>query len=83
MARESSSVEDDPTSLHAATSHLRHSNFIVLTHNPGNVPDAQFEAWAYVGPLDFNVASPIRFGLGADPVHALHALNDQLKDASS
>lgn len=70
-------VEDDDslTKLH---DHLHGDAFIILVQNPANGAESQFEAWAYRGPLDFDHAAPIRFGLGADPVQALTALNTQL-----
>jgi hypothetical protein len=48
--------------------------FVVLTHNAG-----QHEAWAYEGPLGFDVAAPFRFGLGPTPIDALKALDWQLE----
>ncbi len=50
--------------------------FVVLTmnrHDPN--PRMPFEAWAYRGPLDFDVATPLVFGLGAGGVDALGALD--------
>ena len=54
--------------------------FVILTSNPANDPGSTFEAWAYLGPLDFNSATPVRFGLGPSPVNALQALQQQLAD---
>ena len=54
--------------------------FVVLTHNPANAAGGEYEAWAYQGPLDFDVASPIRFGLGPDPTGAMQALDGQLAE---
>jgi len=55
------------------------SGFIVLTSNLTRQPAAEaFEAWAYDGPLDFDQASPVRFGLGQDPVDALDSLAHHL-----
>ena len=62
--------------------HLTGGGFVVLTHNAGNDPNSHFEAWAYQGPLDFDRATPIRFGLGADPIAALLALGHQLSQLS-
>lgn len=67
--------------LPALRNHLDHG-FVVLTHNPENKPDSKFEAWAYHGPLDFNEAASLCFGLGADPVAALDALNWHLQRKS-
>jgi len=58
--------------------HLHGEAFVVLTRNAANEPDSRFEAWAYEGPLDFEKAGSVRFGLGADPTAALAALDDQL-----
>jgi hypothetical protein len=52
---------------------LARKGFVVLTNNAG-----EHEAWAYEGPLDFEVAAPIRFGLGNTPIEALKALDWQL-----
>ncbi len=71
-------TDDDP--LRTLTAHLHCKGFVVLTHNADNEPDSHFEAWAYEGPLDFNSAAPVRFGLGADPIAALHTLNHQLSE---
>ena len=58
---------------------LRKGGFIVLAMNREDPsPDAPFEAWAYEGPLDFNEATPIVFGLGAGCRSALDALNSLL-----
>jgi hypothetical protein len=71
----SSSDETNHTAVQAALD----KGFVVLTHNAGNDPGSQYEAWAYEGPLDFDNASSVRFGLGADPIEAIHALNWQLQ----
>ena len=53
--------------------------FVVLTCNGGDPSrDGPFEAWAYCGPLDFEVAAPMAFGVGEDPAGALEALDGQL-----
>ncbi|MEM1354990.1 MAG: hypothetical protein AAGH88_08915 [Planctomycetota bacterium] len=54
--------------------------FIVLTRNRSEPPDTRCEAWAYNGPLDFDQASPLCFGLGADPEEAIAALRYHLPD---
>ncbi|MFC1783808.1 hypothetical protein ACFL02_09535 [Planctomycetota bacterium] len=41
-------------------------------------PDTPYEAWAYQGPLDFQAASSVTFGLGKDCDDALKALDRQL-----
>ena len=69
----------DAEVLAAVNTHLRDTGFVVLTFDREDpTPGAEFEAWAYEGPLDFDKASPVKFGLGADPIEALHALNQQL-----
>lgn len=58
---------------------LRGSGFAVLTWNEGDPsPHGQFEAWAYRGPLDFDAASPVTFGVGHDLTAAQSALNELL-----
>jgi hypothetical protein len=54
--------------------------FIVLTRN-GTAPnrDEQFEAWAYLGVLDFETAKPVTFGLGKSALEAMDAINHQIK----
>lgn len=52
---------------------LLRDGFVVITG--GKV---EYEAWAYRGRLDFDTASPIRFGTGDDPVGALRALDHEL-----
>ena len=59
---------------------LQHG-FTVLTmnqHDPN--PDMPFEAWAYRGPLDFDVATPLVFGLGMSGFDALNSLDNLLAD---
>jgi len=77
-----STLEGDPPShsdpLEKLHAHLHADGFVILTQNTDNEPASRFEAWAYVGPLDFVAASPLQFGLGADLIEALFALNDQL-----
>ncbi len=58
---------------------LTSGGFVVLNGNGDKkTPEKQYEAWAYRGPLDFDHANPIRFGLGADPHQALASLSFQL-----
>lgn len=67
-----------PVLTDAIRRHLE-SGFIVLTSNPTRQTSAEaFEAWAYDGPLDFDQASPVRFGLGQDPIDALDSLAHHL-----
>lgn len=67
------------TETHAALNAALDGGFVVLTRNRANDPSRAFEAWAYDGPLDFDQATPVRFGLGRDPVEALDALDFQLR----
>jgi hypothetical protein len=62
---------------------LAKCDFVVLTHNPDD-PSLQgpFEAWAYVGPLDFRDAVPLAFGAADSIPAALQALSAQLADAT-
>ena len=55
------------------------SGFVVLTRN-GSDPstDGCFEAWAYRGPLSFQEAQALTFGVGADVREALKALDSHL-----
>ena len=55
--------------------------FIVLTRNRSEPPDTRDEAWAYEGPLDFDLASPLCFGLGGNPQEAIAALKHHLPEA--
>jgi len=58
---------------------LRGPTFAVLICNGGDPSrDGPFEAWAYCGPLDFEVAAPMAFGVGDDPAGALESLDGQL-----
>jgi len=47
-------------------------------HEPN--PDMPFEAWAYQGPLDFDIATPLVFGLGTSGFDALSSLDKLLAD---
>ena len=58
---------------------MRGRSFVALVHNPDNDEDRRYEAWAYRGPLDFDQATPVHFGLGKAPAEALEALNYHLQ----
>ena len=58
---------------------LRKKGFVVMT---GHTDGAEYEAWAYEGPLDLETAVPQRFGIGDTPVAALEALDWQLEKAT-
>jgi len=61
---------------------LADSGFVVLTRNGEDPsPGLPFEAWAYAGPLDFNAATPVTFGLGSSCGDALKALEAQLEES--
>ena len=54
--------------------------FIVLNHNRHDPSrDGPFEAWAYQGPLDFDHASSLAFGVGHGIQESLEALASHLK----
>ena len=58
-----------------------HQGFAVLAmnrHDPN--PEMPFEAWAYQGPLDFDIATPVVFGLGTSGFDALCSLDKLLAD---
>lgn len=58
---------------------LQDRGFVLITHDHcATDPQRRYEAWAYTGPLDFHHAGALCFGLGADPVCALHALQYHL-----
>jgi len=60
---------------------LHQGGFAVLTknrHDPN--PGMPFEAWAYQGPLDFDSATPLVFGLGTSAFDALCSLDKLLTD---
>ena len=58
---------------------LRKNGFVILTHNDGDPSrHGPFEAWAYRGPLDLQVATPVTFGVGTSVSEALEALELQL-----
>ena len=60
---------------------LKEQGFVVLAQNKTDPsPEAPFEAWAYRGPLDFQIARPVTFGLGADIHETLEALNLKLSE---
>jgi len=68
----------------AALLHLerffRKDGFAILTHNEGDPSKhGPFEAWAYQGPLDFQTAAPVTFGVGANVQGSLDALELQLQ----
>jgi len=61
---------------------LKKDGFVILTHNAGDASKhGPFEAWAYQGPLDFQVATAVTFGVGASVPDALEAL-ELLLDSS-
>ena len=60
---------------------LKEQGFVVLAQNKTDPsPETPFEAWAYRGPLDFQIARPVTFGLGADIPETLEALNLKLRE---
>jgi hypothetical protein len=62
---------------------IKDGGFIVVGKNTEDPnPELPFEAWAYNGPLDFQSAQSVTFGLGADYREAIEALNIQLSGCS-
>ena len=58
---------------------LEEQGFVVLARNSTDPsPDGAFEAWAYTGPLDFQAAEPICFGIGTHSFDAVRALDRQV-----
>ena len=58
---------------------LAEQGFVVVARNTADPsPDGESEAWAYTGPLDFEMATPVCFGVGTHCVDALRALDQQL-----
>jgi hypothetical protein len=61
---------------------LKKDGFVILTRNDGDPsPQGPFEAWAYHGPLDFQIATPVTFGVGTSVPDAIDALELQLATA--
>jgi hypothetical protein len=59
---------------------LKKDGFVIFTFNEGDPSrHGPFEAWAYQGPLDLQVAAPITFGVGPSIQEAIIALEYQLK----
>lgn len=78
-----SGEQSDPleSSMLQVNGFLKEHGFVVLAQNQTDPsPDAPFEAWAYRGPLDFQIARPVTFGLGADIHETLEALNLKLSE---
>jgi hypothetical protein len=76
----------EQTQAKPALSHLnrflKKDGFVILTRNDGDPSrSGPFEAWAYRGPLDLEVATPVTFGVGASVHDAIDALEHQLQDA--
>jgi hypothetical protein len=63
---------------------LGHSGFVLLVKNTGDPSQhGPFEAWAYSGPLDFQAAAPVTFGVGVSVYDALGALDNLLASVNS
>ena len=61
---------------------LKKDGFVILVRNNGDPSKhGPFEAWAYQGPLDLQVATPVTFGVGTSIPDALDALERQLENA--
>ncbi|MCY2928814.1 MAG: hypothetical protein NTV86_04845 [Planctomycetota bacterium] len=62
------------------TRFLKKDGFVILSHNDHDPSAAgPFEAWAYRGPLDLRVATPVTFGVGNGVQDALDSLEAQLE----
>jgi hypothetical protein len=58
---------------------LSGDGFVLVVKNSGDPSRlGPFEAWAYSGPLDFQAASPVTFGLGTSVAESLGALDGLL-----
>jgi len=61
---------------------LKKDGFVILTRNDDDPSrHGPFEAWAYQGPLDFDVATPVVFGAGDSIPEALDALDFQIEQS--
>jgi hypothetical protein len=72
------SLPDDPAPDHPAIDQLLTRGFVVITRHKEDTGHAEYEAWAYKGPLDFDQAGSVCFGLGATISNALDALEHHL-----
>ena len=78
-------MSEQDNQAESAMSHLNRfllrQGFVVLGLNRTEPsPGAPYEAWAYQGPLDFQAATPVTFGLGANIPEVLEALNLKLQN---
>ena len=63
---------------------LGKGGFVILAHNKGDPSQhGPMEAWAYTGPLDLAIATPVIFGVGKCAQEALEALDVLLGNLSS
>ena len=63
---------------------LEEHGFVVLARNSTDPsPEGEFEAWAYTGALDFQVATACCFGIGRHSIDALRALDHQLRESTA
>ena len=72
-------AEDNPEGTANLFCFMQKGGFVVLAKNRQDA-DTEYscEAWAYNGPLDFQAATPVTFGLGTNSYEAIDALNSQL-----
>jgi len=58
---------------------LRKKGFVIIGRNQGDASKhGAIEAWAYEGPLDFDKAQPVVFGVGSCIRDSIAALDEQL-----
>ena len=62
---------------------LKHGFVVLALNHTEPSPGAPYEAWAYSGPLDFQSATPITFGLGTNIQSTLEALNLKLQNGQT
>jgi len=73
-------MSEKQESFPAVERFLKHGGFVVVGRNHHDPhPGMPWEAWAYCGPLDFNQATAVTFGLGSSVADVLAVLNEQLK----
>ena len=72
-------ISDEADTSYSLDAFLEDGSFMVVGKNREDPnPDVPFEAWAYNGPLDFDSAVPVTFGLGASVSEAIGALTIHL-----
>ena len=73
-------MSEKQESFPAVERFLKQGGFVVVGQNHHDPhPGMPWEAWAYQGPLDFNQATAVTFGLGSSVADVWAVLNEQLK----